>query len=134
MGGPGVARFVRDPDAPILTILVVIAALAGLWLGLTATHRSVLARVGIWTSLLGSLALIVTAMVVLTRPWRTASPAVVEDHPMFLVGGFALAVGSGLIVALAEFPAWIGRFLGRTTGSALFRWRRERARRRRSGQ
>jgi hypothetical protein len=131
---PSAKRLVNDPDAPLLTILAAIASLAGLWLGLTVTHRSVLARVGIWLGVLAIPISISAVIVKVTWPSRPTLTLSVEDHPIFLLGGFAIATGSGVLVALAELPAWMGRFLGRTATTALFKWRRGRARRRRSGQ
>jgi hypothetical protein len=130
---PSVRRLTTDPDAPLLTILIVTASLAGLWLGLTVIHRSVLARVGLWLGILAVPLSIISLMVLLTRPLRETTAASVEDHPMFLVSAYAVAAGSAFIVVLAEAPASVGRFLARTMRSSLFRWRRERVRRRRSG-
>lgn len=131
---PTAKRLVNDPDAPLMLILMAFALLAGLWLGLTVTHRSVLARVGVWYGMLAMPILIVAMLAVRSRPDRPYIPGAVEAQPMFVVYGLAIAAGSGVVVALAEIPAWMGRLLGRMAGSVLFRWRRNAVRRRRSGQ
>lgn len=112
----------------------VAAFLGGVWMGISMPHRGVAVRAGVWAAALLLCTGLLLAVCTLSAPWREVDPADLLEQPA-LYGRLALgALASAALVAAAESVAAPARFLLRFGASSLFRFRRNRARLRRSGQ
>lgn len=118
------------------TLLIMAAAqslAAGVWLGVTVTHRPAWQRAAIWGSLLVLLVALGLLAVWATSPWRAPDPREPVLDLAAAGRSAAFIVASVLMVFIADLPAAAGRYIQKFLVQSLFRWRRGRARLRRSG-
>jgi hypothetical protein len=114
-------------------LFVGLAALAGVWMGVAMPHRRVLARAGAWVVAHAFIAAVVMVIMGGSRRARMVDPADLLEQPRTFLAWFAVAVAAVPIIILADWPARLCRWLLAFCVASLFRWRRHRARARRSG-
>lgn len=110
------------------------AFFGGVWMGVSMPHRGIAARAGMWAAGLLLCTGLLFAVCTLTAPWREVNPADLLEQPAVYGRLVLAALASAALVVAAEAVAAPARFVLRFGVSSLFRFRRTRARLRRSGQ